>query len=398
MFFIWGRGPPLFDSFIYCLRSSYTINYVDNETITKFLFQNNFELHRNSYHLNSTFVIEFKSNEYQTTMPRSITPPNIPVPRPLRWTSVALSAELEKYRQEDSRLNEQQSSRNSNSARRISLDNDVMDSEETATPEVATQSVDDDLDVAIDAGFTVENAISEMNEEGEGNDSDDADETFLEDIVGAAVETLMHRMDALDFDEAAVLDEGNEMEMTENGGTPGEENSNSNSESDDENFDDEDFQIRKLQRVFGPQIPSDWNPHAPKVSKGQPSSFNQVDNPGEWDEFGDRRKTLTRLGRLKNPFHFGIFVTNCRSRCWSMIQPSFSIQETRVCELLLSSQRRGEEVRLTNQAAHLRSLRRRVLFLWTRQTSVSKLRRMRRRRGSAVILHASLLTFFQLRR
>ena len=96
-----------------------------------------------------------------------------------------------------------------------------------------------------------------MNEEGEGNDSDDEDETFLEDIVGAAVETLMHRMEALDFDEAAVLDEGNEMEMTENSGTPGEENSNSDSESDDENFDDEDFQIRKIQQAFGPQIPSD---------------------------------------------------------------------------------------------------------------------------------------------
>ena len=120
------------------------MNYVDNESITKFSFRNNFELRRNSSHLNSTFVIEFKSNENRTTMPRNITPPNIPVPRPRRWTSAALSAELEELQREDARLNEQQSSRNSNSARRISFDNDEMDSEESATPEVATQSVDDD--------------------------------------------------------------------------------------------------------------------------------------------------------------------------------------------------------------------------------------------------------------
>ena len=45
-----------------------------------------------------------------------------------------------------------------------------------------------------------------------------------------------------------------------------------------------------VQRSFGPQIPPDWRPHAPKVSKGQPRLFSQVDNPGRWDEFCFRPK------------------------------------------------------------------------------------------------------------
>ena len=79
-------------------------------------------------------------------MPRSITPPNIPVPRPHRWTSAALSVELNELRKKDSCLNEKQLSRNSNSSWQILLDNDVMDSEVSDIPSDSTQSVQDGID------------------------------------------------------------------------------------------------------------------------------------------------------------------------------------------------------------------------------------------------------------
>ena len=55
--------------------------------------------------------------------------------------------------------------------------------------------------------------------------------------------------------------------------------------SNDSDSDDDNFEVRMTQRIFGPQIPLERKPHAPKVSKGQSHHFNTVDNPGRWDEY-----------------------------------------------------------------------------------------------------------------
>ena len=96
-------------------------------------------------------------------------------------------------------------------------------------------------------------------------------------------------MNELNGDEAAVLEEGNEMEVQNagsnlEGGNRNERDSEDENENENENIED-DFEIRKLYRQFGPQIPADWQPPRVRVEKGQPRSFVSIDNPGEWDEY-----------------------------------------------------------------------------------------------------------------
>ena len=78
---------------------------------------------------------------------------------------------------------------------------------------MSTENVSEHPNIAIDGSFTVENAIDELNEEGAGGDSDDEDSNFLNDIHNAAAESSRYRLEELQFDETAVLDEGNEMEI-----------------------------------------------------------------------------------------------------------------------------------------------------------------------------------------
>ena len=169
-----------------------------------------------------------------------------------------------------------------NVARRISLESD-SDSE-SENSEVAENN-----QVFIDDGVTEENAIAEMNESGVGGDSDDEDGDFLQEIQDCTAEVSRFRISELDFDEAAVVDGVDELEI-ENGG------------ANDSDSDDDGFEIRKLQRIFGPQIPADWTAPAPKTSKGQPRLFSQVDNPGEWDEYCYRPKFQSK-GQKKYIHH-----------------------------------------------------------------------------------------------
>ena len=140
---------------------------------------------------------------------------------------------------------------------------------------------EENRNTTIDLNFTIADAIEELNEEGAGEDSDDEDGAFFNDIHNAAAESSRHRLESLQFNESVVLEEGNEMEITNKNN---EENNNSNSDSDDS------FEVRLTQRSLGPQIPADWRPHAAKVAKGQPHCFSQVDNPGRWEEYCFRPK------------------------------------------------------------------------------------------------------------
>ena len=195
---------------------------------------------------------------------------------------------------QQSRQSLQQSSENSNVARRISLDDDEFDSEESNSPSDFSQTVEVVDRAAIDEGTTIADALAEMNESGAGGDSDDEDENFLHDIQAAAADVWMYRMNELNGDEAAVLEEGNEMEVQNagsnlEGGNRNERDSEDENENENENIED-DFEIRKLYRQFGPQIPADWQPPRVRVEKGQPRSFVSIDNPGEWDEYCFRPK------------------------------------------------------------------------------------------------------------
>ena len=60
-------------------------------------------------------------------------------------------------------------------------------------------------------------------------------------------------------------------------------------ESDSDN---NDFEIRKMQQIFGPQIPADWT--APKFSKWQPQLFSKVDNPRDSDKYYYHPKFQTK--------------------------------------------------------------------------------------------------------
>ena len=166
--------------------------------------------------------------------------------------------------------------RSSSAARRISLESESESESENET---------ENPDLNIDEGFTVAQARAEMNERGVGGESDDEHETFVNEIEQSTIEASRFRVQNLNFDESAVLDHGNELDL--------EADSNSDEESD-QDIDEDGFELRRMQRIFGPSIPTDWSPPAPKVSRGEPRNFSDVDNSGEWDEFCFHPKFLTK--------------------------------------------------------------------------------------------------------
>ena len=145
-----------------------------------------------------------------------------------------------------------------NVARRISLESDSDSDSEILQNAENNQ-------VFIDDGITEENAIAEMNESGVGGDSDDEDGDFLEQIEECTAEVSRYRIRELDFDQEAVVDGVEELENENAGGNNTQTVIDSDSDDDDDNF-----EIRKMQRIFGPQIPAGWSAPAPNVRKGQP--------------------------------------------------------------------------------------------------------------------------------
>jgi len=128
-------------------------------------------------------------------------------------------------------------------------------------------------------------ATNEMEESGNGGDSDEEHETFMKDIQHCCANIAMLRLDEFAAEELTILEDGNELLVEEDTYSEEEE--------------------ARVTTAPIPKVPDDWHPHAPNLAAGEPASFSSVDNPGGWDEYCFRPKfTSTRGGGRKKYMYF----------------------------------------------------------------------------------------------